>query len=417
MKRDWILSLATAAGMSLLTAMPGFGGDTTPTNIKKPTDVKKPAVQTAKPATTSQKLSVKSDKPVVQNKKTVQKKEQSTSKMTSLKVNSKPVASVKTPTITKPPFVAMSKVTIGSPAKSTSVPSAKPAMIVKSTTTPKVIPATKPAPVAKKVDAKPVAVAKPVVNAKSAPAIAKPAQKLNVKPVSNSKLVSISKPAVPVKLAVNTKMVEKTKPVVNAKPVVNSKTIVAAKPVVNTKPIITTKPAVTTKPVINTKPAVKENKPQPQAAKPTPVSKPAIAATTKKMESKPVLKKESASWKLPAEYERLNLSNEQREKVYAITSRYDGEISKLEGMLNSLKSDRQRELSALMSVKPTPSLTKAKTPEVKPTQKIGPTKPAMSNGKVKTQSTKIMNSKPVATLASAAPISKDKSPSKAPVKK
>jgi hypothetical protein len=218
-------------------------------------------------------------------------------------------------------------------------------------------------------------------------------------------------------MAVNTKMVEKTKPVVNAKPIVNSKTVVAAKPVVNTKPIITTKPAVTTKPVINTKPAVKESKPQPQAAKPAPVSKPVIAASTKKVENKPVLKKESASWKLPAEYERLNLTNEQREKVYAITSRYDGEISKLEGMLHSLKSDRQRELSALLSVKQKPSLTNAKAPEVKPTKKIEPTKPAMSNGKVKTQSTKIMNSKPVATLASAAPVSKDKSPSKAPVKK
>ncbi len=58
---------------------------------------------------------------MVQNKKTVQEKEQSTSKMTSPKVNSKPVASVKTATITKPPVAAMSKVTIGSPAKSTSV--------------------------------------------------------------------------------------------------------------------------------------------------------------------------------------------------------------------------------------------------------------------------------------------------------
>jgi hypothetical protein len=362
-------------------------------------------------------LSVKSDKPVVQNKKTVDKKEQSTSKMTSPKVNSKPVASVKTPTITKPPVAAMSKVTIGSPAKSTSVPSAKPATIVKSTTTLKLIPATKPAPVAKKVDAKPMAAAKPVVNAKLAPAIAKPVQKLNVKPVSNSKPVSISKPAVPVQLAVNTKMVEKTKPIVNTKPVVNSKTIVAAKPVVNTKPISTAKPAVTAKPVINTKPAVKENKPQPQAAKPAPVSKPAIAATTKKVESKPVLKKESASWKLPAEYERLNLTSEQREKVYAITSRYDSEISKLEGTLNSLKSDRQRELSALLSAKPTPSVTKAKAPEIKPAKKIEPTKPAMSNGKAKTQSTKVMPAKPVTTLASAAPVMKDKSPIKASVKK
>src|ERR1700722_4494729 len=143
MKRDWILGLATAAGMSLLTAMPGFGGDTTPTNNKKPTDVKNPAAQPAKPASSNQKLSVKSDKPVVQNKKTSEKKEQSTSKMTSPKVTSKPIASVKTPTITKPPVAAISKVTIGSPAKSTSVPSAKPATIVKSTTTPKVIPAKK----------------------------------------------------------------------------------------------------------------------------------------------------------------------------------------------------------------------------------------------------------------------------------
>ncbi len=98
-------------------------------------------------------------------------------------------------------------------------------------------------------------------------------------------------------------------------------------------------------------------------------------------------------------------------------SRYDGQISKLEGMISSLKSDRQRDLSALLSVKHKRSLTTAKTPEVKPTKKIGPTKPAMSNGKVKTQSTKIMNRKPAATLASAAPVSKDKSPSKAPVKK
>ena len=195
------------------------------------------------------------------------------------------------------------------------------------------------------------------------------------------------------KLALNTKMVEKTKPVVNAKPVSNSKTIVAAKPVVNTKPIITTKPAVTTKPVINTKPAVNQIKPQPQAAKPTPVNKPVIAASTKKVESKPILKKQSASWKLPAEYDRLNLTNDQREKAYAILSRYDGQISKLEGMINSLKSDRQREITTLLSVKQKPSLTNAKTPEVKPTSKIGPTKPAMSNGKVKTQSTKVMNPK------------------------
>ena len=111
-----------------------------------------------------------------------------------------------------------------------------------------------------------------------------------------------------------------------------------------------------------------QNKPQPQAAKPTPVNKPVIAASTKKVESKPILKKQSASWKLPAEYERLNLTNDQREKAYAILSRYDGQISKLEGMINSLKSDRQRELSALLSVKQTPSLTNAKTPEVKPTK-------------------------------------------------
>ncbi len=191
------------------------------------------------------------------------------------------------------------------------------------------IPATKPAPVVKKVDAKPVSVAKPMVNAKIVPAIAKPVQKSNVKPVSNSKPVSIHKPAAPVKLALNTKMVEKTKPVVNAKPVSNSKTIVAAKPVVNTKPIVTTKPAVTTKPVINTKPAVNQIKPQPQAAKLTPVNKPVIAASTKKVESKPILKKQSTSWKLPAEYDRLNLTNDQREKAYAILSRCEARSANL----------------------------------------------------------------------------------------
>ena len=115
-----------------------------------------------------------------------------------------------------------------------------------------------------------------------------------------------------------------------------------------------------------------------------------IAASTKKVESKPVRKKQSASWKLPAEYQRLNLTNDQREKAAAIMSRYDGQISKLEGMINSLKSDRQRDLSALLSVKHEAFAHQCENPRGQAAMKIHRQSRQSRNGKVKTQSTKVM---------------------------
>ena len=61
MKREWILNLATAAGMSLLAAMPGFGNDK---NLKQPTaDANKPALKADKPLTKTDKVSAPSTKP------------------------------------------------------------------------------------------------------------------------------------------------------------------------------------------------------------------------------------------------------------------------------------------------------------------------------------------------------------------
>ena len=75
MKREWILGLATAAGMSLLTALPIFGSDKAVSNIKKPsTDASKPVVIASQQPVKGTNLSAKTINPTTDVKKTTEKK-------------------------------------------------------------------------------------------------------------------------------------------------------------------------------------------------------------------------------------------------------------------------------------------------------------------------------------------------------
>ena len=327
--------------MSLLAAMPGFGGDKNVTNVKKtPTEAAKPAGKVMKQATNGEKSSAKSTHPATAAIK---------SPATKMLASITPAAAVK-----PSPSVKTS-------AKIVPAATSKPVSIVKPAATTKTVATVKPAAIVQ-----PAPQAKPVT-------AAKPAAKSNAKLVSNSKPVAISKPAPIVKVAANTKVTEKAKPVVNSKPVISAKPVVNSKHVVNSKPVATTKPVVT----------------------------------------KPVQKVAAYSPKLPAGYEHLNLTSEQRIKAAAIADKYDSQITKMEAMLKSLKADRDKELSALTSPPKQAQIVDVKKQNpVKPLINAKPAQPAAATVKVKSQASKTNPVKKDNVMASAAPIVKAKSSKK-----
>jgi hypothetical protein len=340
MKREWILGLATAAGMSLLTALPVIGGDKNVSNIKKPsTDASKPVVIVSQQPVKGTKLSAKTTNPTTDVKKSIENKT----------VTAKPVVDVK-------PAAKVSPVTKAKPSmKIQTVASVKPASDMKAMPGSKTVTAAKPAtPFVKPVvETKPVANVKTSVNAKPIPSNEKPAAKPKTKPVL-AKPIAMSKPAAPIKLAINTKPIEKTKPLVTAKPAVSTK-LVNAKPVVDSKPAVQTKTVVDKKSAVNVKPAV-ESKPAAKSIKPailTPKKVTAKEPIAKKAD-KPVIAKvapiqRTNSFPLPAGWERINLSNDQREKAMVISDKYSAEIKKMEAQLEAAKANRQNALSALLT--------------------------------------------------------------------
>jgi hypothetical protein len=356
MKREWILGLATAAGMSLLTALPIFGSDKAVSNIKKPsTDASKPVVIASQQPVKGTNLSAKTINPTTDVKKTTEKKNtekksETVGKVTSsATVNAKPAVNVKPVTKTNP--VANVKPAM----KINTVSNVKPASDMKSMSGSKTVTAAKPAAFVKPVvETKPVANVKTSVNAKPATSNEKPVLKAKAKPAI-AKPITMSKPAPPIKLAINTKPVEQTKPVVNAKPVVNTKQVVASKPVINSKPavdvkpIVEKKPTVNAKPAVESKPAVKSNKPKMNAPKKITAAEPASKKIEKVAINNVAPVQRTNSIQLPTGWDRINLTNDQRDKAMVISDKYSAEIKKMEAQLEAAKANREKELSALLT--------------------------------------------------------------------
>ena len=185
MKRERVLCLAAALGMSLLIATRGAGDDKN-VKVKKPDD-KKPAVKAVKPAVNTPKIVI--NKPA--SKPVSSPANKDTAKVTQSNVTAKPAANVKpagktTPTVNAKPAPRV----IPSP-KAPVVSNVKP------------LPNTKPATNAKNINTnptirKPVEIAKPAVDrkvpsiAKSQPAIVKPSSNSNVKPATSKPIASRS---------------------------------------------------------------------------------------------------------------------------------------------------------------------------------------------------------------------------------
>jgi hypothetical protein len=350
MKREWILGLATAAGMSLLIALPVFGGDKNVSNIKKPTtDASKPVVNASQQPAKGTTLSAKTTNPTTDVKKNNEKQTQTVSKTPSPTITAKPEVNVK-------PAAKVNLMTVPKPSmKIKNVSSVKPASETKAMPGSKTITAAKPATFVKPVDeTKPASSVKTPVNAKPALSNEKPAAKAKTKPVV-AKPVTMSKPAAPIRLAVNTKPIEKTKPAVSAKPVVNPKPAVIAKPAVNAKPVVESKPviekksAVNAKPAVDSKPAAKSNKPAVVVPKKITANEPIVKKADKAVVANVAPIQRTNSFPLPTGWERLNLSNDQREKAIAISDKYSAEIKKMEAQLEAAKANRQNELSALLT--------------------------------------------------------------------
>ncbi len=381
--------------MSLLAAMPVFGGDKIVTNIKIPgTDTNKPVVNVSKQATKGDKLSAKSNNPASDVKKSSEKKDQSVNKMTQTAVNAKPVVNSKPVTDVKPAAIVQT------------VPKSNPVAIVKTASNVKTTPSVKPVTVAKPATfVKPIANAKLVTNEKKS-VIAKPASliektgsKAKVKPAVISKSITMNKPVATVKLASNTKVVEKTKPVVISTPVVNKATTVSTKPVIDSKPVINNKTTPTSKP------EVKAKKQQLPMSKKVTANKPEAA---KPIVSNAVPMKRANSTQLPAGWEQINLSNDQRDKAVVIVDKYADEIRKMEAQLEAAKTSREKELSALLTPQQRSQFANMKGQgQNKPMTNVGRAQPM--NGKVKPESKKTTMVKRDNTLASAAPIAIDKS--------
>jgi hypothetical protein len=420
MKREWILGLATAAGMSLLAAMPIFGGDSGVTNVKKPVaDTNKPVVIVIKPAVKGDKLSAKSNNPALVMKKTTEKKEQPVRNMTTAKVNVvkpavsvMPVANAKSMTTTKVTSNVKSSPKIQTVASSKSISDGKITVGTKTVTAAKPAVLVKPA-----VTTKPVVSSKATENSKPMPATTKPALKSNGKPLVKPKSVQIEQPKATVKIAANTKVIEKTKPVVISTPVVNTKPVINAKPVVASKPVINSKPVVKEQPVSNAKPArsakstLMSNGPQVPAPKKVTVTKPVAAKSVEKIANNPA--PISRGIRIPAGWEQLNLTSEQRDKAAVIENKYASEIKKMEDMLAAAKANREKELSVLLTPQQrTQFASRNGQNSNKRMTNIRVIRPATVNGKVKPEGKKTTMIKRDNVLASAAPVSNDNSKKK-----
>jgi hypothetical protein len=200
--------------------------------------------------------------------------------------------------------------------------------------------------------------------------------------------------------------------------VTNSKPVVVAKLAANTKVTEKVKPVVLSKPAATVKPAANSNNTKPQAAKQPTINKPVVIEPAKTKVTPPAPKERASSFQLPAGYEKINLTNSQREKAAAIMDKYAGQIRNLESQLNATKASREKELSALLTPQPQAPLAKSKEKsQPKPTTNAGPARSAGKTGAAKSQAIKVNPGKRDNTMASTAPISKDKSAKKAPGKK
>lgn len=64
-----------------------------------------------------------------------------------------------------------------------------------------------------------------------------------------------------------------------------------------------------------------------------------------------------AKGRLPNNYGRLGLSDEQRDKIYGIQGKYDRDIDKLEAQIADLKSKRDTEIAAILTPQQKTQLT------------------------------------------------------------
>jgi hypothetical protein len=322
MKRQWFQVLTVAVAVALLTSTPGFGGDNKVDNAKKQTtDAKKPVVKETKPATTTQ---------------TAPQKPQPAVKPAQPKTN------------TPPAVVAKPMPNVKTAPTTNSVSSAKPAPVVSKTANSKPVVNSKPVAAANPVTvakpvvvAKPVAVAKPVVTTKTT-VVAKPATTVKPMPkvVTESKSTVVTKtapsnvqpaPKMAAKIAPNAKLVTKGAPMTTAKSVSTVKTTQPAKTVAYAK-----------QPTVNN---VSATKTKVQGVKPTFKAPATIPAKTV---APTAVKAPVANLQLPAGFEKISMTDDQRNKATVIMDRYAPHIMRLEQELKFLKTSRDDELSSLL---------------------------------------------------------------------
>jgi hypothetical protein len=373
MKRQRLLCLAVVVGMALLAAKPGYGDDKnvkTVTNIKKPAaDVKKPASDVGKPAPNSEKTSGKKDRQMPNTVLPI--------------ANTKPAATAK-PAPSVKPVASAKPAPIAKPApKVSTAANPKPASIVKPLAAMKAVAAVKQATIVKPVtNAKTVASGKPVITSKPA-LIAKPATP-NAKPAA----IPLAKATSNSNRVINNK--------VDAKPAASIKMTPKAKPIVNSKPV--------------TKVALAAAVTKPQPVKQQKINKPpVVTASAKMMATRPAQNGSAVSVQLPANFEKMNLTSDQRAKAGTIMDKYAVQIRDLESRLNDMKASRDKELSALLAPQKQTQLTKTKGgSQSKPSTKVGPTPSAATTGQLKSPSNKTSTVKRDNATASAAPMSKNK---------
>jgi hypothetical protein len=152
------------------------------------------------------------------------------------------------------------------------------------------------------------------------------------------------------------------------------------------------------------------------AKQPT-VNKPIAVAPAKTMAVAPA-KKEVVSSRLPAGYDQLKLTSDQRNKAVAIMDKYAGQIRDMESRLNALKVSQEKELAALLIVQPQSQVTKVKAVSpAKPSIKVVPTPSPATTAKANSQVNKEKTGKRDNVMASTLSISKDKLAKKSPGQK
>jgi hypothetical protein len=163
------------------------------------------------------------------------------------------------------------------------------------------------------------------------------------------------------------------------------------------KPAANVKASQVVKPIVYTKVAATPNMP----AK-LPVVNKAPVTMNKTAVATPAPKANAASIQLPAGFEKMNLSNDQRTKAKAIMDRYSMQIANLESQLNAMKASRDKELSAMLK----PQTQLAKAPANNASKVTNVTKPAA------TAQAKPTANKTTTPPAATAPVAKDKAAKK-----